>query len=122
MNDVCVLISLERLLFLQLQSHLSVLIMNMKVQIIFRSVYVIESQSYYRHSLVERGKKRQSFDDWLAFCFFYVHCLNATDHLHENMQYSRDDDNNIDVKNHRLFFFFFFFIPAHTRIDVSIRH
>jgi len=47
---------------------------------------------------IRERKKKSLFYDLLAFCFFYVHSLNATDHLHENMQYSRDDDNNIDVK------------------------
>lgn len=97
----------------------------MNVQIMFRYIYVIGSKSYYNREQEEGEEKKKEkkgvfLHNLLAFCFFYVHSINATDHLHENMQYSRDDDNNIDVKKKEINVFFFFslhlllFTPSHT--------
>lgn len=87
----------------------------------FRDIYAIESKSYYT---IEKKKKKKKFSlhNLLAFCFFYVRSINATDHLHENMQYSRDDDNNIDVKKKLSVFFSFLllFTPPHTHTHKRI--
>ncbi len=53
--------------------------------------------------LIERTKKKRRKKNrrWQLACLLFF--LRATDHLHENMQYSRDDDNNIDVEKISLF-------------------
>ena len=111
---ISLLLSLEWLLSFFFSSSSYVRRKSLSVLIIIRLWNYLCMDLRHHTSVIhfhrKKKKKNESLDDLLVFCFFDVRSLNATDHLHENMQYSPHDDNNIDVKKKKLAFCFFFFV------------